>query len=111
MAFIRSVIRGVGAHLPKRVMTNDDLSRLVDTSDSWIRERTGIVQRHIAEDVREVSSKTSETYAFYNNHYGAKAVVNALQLEIALGRPIPKPLPEPLVAAFADVLGEVASTT
>jgi 3-oxoacyl-[acyl-carrier-protein] synthase-3 len=43
------VIRGVGAHLPKRVMTNDDLARLVDTSDEWIRERTGIEARHIAE--------------------------------------------------------------
>ncbi|MGE0848491.1 MAG: beta-ketoacyl-ACP synthase III [Hyphomicrobiaceae bacterium] len=50
MAFIRSVIRGVGAHLPKRVMTNDDLAHLVDTNDEWIRERTGIEQRHIAED-------------------------------------------------------------
>jgi 3-oxoacyl-[acyl-carrier-protein] synthase III len=50
VAVIRSVIRGVGAYLPKRVMTNDDLSRLVDTSDQWIRERTGIEQRHIAED-------------------------------------------------------------
>ena len=50
MAFIRSVIRGVGAHLPKRVMTNEDLARLVDTNDQWIRERTGIQQRHIAED-------------------------------------------------------------
>jgi 3-oxoacyl-[acyl-carrier-protein] synthase-3 len=44
------VIRGVGAHLPKRVMTNDDLSRLVDTTDAWIRERTGIEERHIAEE-------------------------------------------------------------
>jgi 3-oxoacyl-[acyl-carrier-protein] synthase-3 len=42
------VIRGVGAYLPKRVMTNNDLARLVDTSDEWIRERTGIEQRHIA---------------------------------------------------------------
>ncbi len=50
MAIIRSVIRGVGAHLPKRIMTNDDLARLVDTSDAWIKERTGIEQRHIAED-------------------------------------------------------------
>ena len=50
MAFIRSVIRGVGAHLPKRVMTNDDLSRLVDTTDAWIRERTGIEEPHIAEE-------------------------------------------------------------
>jgi 3-oxoacyl-[acyl-carrier-protein] synthase-3 len=44
------VIRGVGAYLPKRVMTNNDLASLVDTSDEWIKERTGIEQRHIAED-------------------------------------------------------------
>ena len=50
MAFIRAVIRGVGAYLPKKVLSNHDLSRLVDTSDSWIRERTGIEQRHIAAD-------------------------------------------------------------
>jgi 3-oxoacyl-[acyl-carrier-protein] synthase-3 len=48
VAFIRSIIRGVGACLPKRVMTNDELSRMVDTSDAWIRDRTGIEQRHIA---------------------------------------------------------------
>lgn len=50
MAVIRSVIRGVGAHLPKRIMTNDDISKIVDTTDEWIRERTGIRQRHIASD-------------------------------------------------------------
>jgi 3-oxoacyl-[acyl-carrier-protein] synthase III len=49
VAVIRSVIRGVGAYLPKRVMTNDDMARLVDTSDEWIRERTGIEERHIAD--------------------------------------------------------------
>jgi 3-oxoacyl-[acyl-carrier-protein] synthase-3 len=50
VAIIRSVIRGVGAYLPKRVMTNDDLARVVDTTDEWIKERTGIEQRHIAEE-------------------------------------------------------------
>ncbi|MFN3744935.1 MAG: beta-ketoacyl-ACP synthase III [Hyphomicrobiaceae bacterium] len=50
MAVIRSVIRGVGAYLPKRVMTNDDFSRIVETTDAWITERTGIKQRHIAAD-------------------------------------------------------------
>ena len=50
MAVIRSVIRGVGAHLPKRIMTNDDISKIVDTTDEWIRECTGIRQRHIAGD-------------------------------------------------------------
>ena len=50
MAVIRSVIRGVGAYLPKHVLTNDDMSKLVETTDEWIRERTGIRQRHIVAD-------------------------------------------------------------
>jgi 3-oxoacyl-[acyl-carrier-protein] synthase-3 len=44
----RSVIVGVGASLPRRVMTNEELSRMVDTSDEWIVQRTGIKARHIA---------------------------------------------------------------
>jgi 3-oxoacyl-[acyl-carrier-protein] synthase-3 len=50
VAVIRSVIRSVGAHLPKRIVTNDDLSKIVDTTDEWIRERSGILQRHIADE-------------------------------------------------------------
>ncbi|MGZ3172821.1 MAG: beta-ketoacyl-ACP synthase III [Croceibacterium sp.] len=45
---IRSVIRGSGSALPKRVVTNAELAKTVDTSDEWIRERTGITQRYIA---------------------------------------------------------------
>lgn len=45
---IRSVVRGFGASLPKRVMTNRDLESLVETSDEWIVQRTGIKQRYIA---------------------------------------------------------------
>ena len=45
---IRSVVRGFGASLPKRVMTNRDLESLVETSDEWIVQRTGIKERHIA---------------------------------------------------------------
>jgi 3-oxoacyl-[acyl-carrier-protein] synthase III len=45
---VRSVIRGVGSALPKRIMTNDDLSKIVETSHEWIVERTGIHARHIA---------------------------------------------------------------
>ncbi|MCH9807299.1 MAG: ketoacyl-ACP synthase III [Alphaproteobacteria bacterium] len=48
VAVIRSVIRGVGAHLPARVLTNAELAEMVDTSDDWIVERSGIRQRHIA---------------------------------------------------------------
>jgi len=50
VAIIRSVIRGVGAYLPSRVMTNDDMAKIVDTDDAWITERTGIKSRHIAAD-------------------------------------------------------------
>jgi len=45
---IRSRIVGVGAYLPERVVTNDDLAKVVDTDNDWIVERTGIRQRHIA---------------------------------------------------------------
>jgi 3-oxoacyl-[acyl-carrier-protein] synthase-3 len=45
---IRGVIRGSGSALPKRVVTNEELAKTVDTSDEWIRERTGITQRYIA---------------------------------------------------------------
>jgi 3-oxoacyl-[acyl-carrier-protein] synthase-3 len=41
---------GVGAALPRRVVTNEELSRMVDTSDEWIVQRTGIKERHIAAD-------------------------------------------------------------
>ncbi len=50
MAVIRSIIRGVGAYVPKKIMTNEDLAKLVDTNDDWITERTGIKARHIAEE-------------------------------------------------------------
>ena len=45
---ILSVFKGSGSALPKKCMTNDELARFVDTSDEWIRERTGIAQRHVA---------------------------------------------------------------
>jgi 3-oxoacyl-[acyl-carrier-protein] synthase-3 len=46
----RAHIVGWGKYVPSRVLTNDDLSRMVDTSDEWIRTRTGISERRIAED-------------------------------------------------------------
>jgi 3-oxoacyl-[acyl-carrier-protein] synthase-3 len=44
----RSLVVGCGAHLPERILTNDELAKQVDTSDEWITERTGIKQRHVA---------------------------------------------------------------
>lgn len=48
MYIVRTVIKGVGGYLPTRVLTNQDLANLVDTSDQWITERTGIKERRIA---------------------------------------------------------------
>ena len=47
---VRIGITGLGVHVPERVVTNDDLAELVETSDEWIRERTGIRERRIAAD-------------------------------------------------------------
>ncbi|MGO4524021.1 beta-ketoacyl-ACP synthase III [Microvirga sp. 2MCAF35] len=50
MKRIRSVVRGVGSYLPRRKLTNQDLEKLVDTSHDWIVQRTGIEERHIADE-------------------------------------------------------------
>jgi 3-oxoacyl-[acyl-carrier-protein] synthase-3 len=60
---LRSVVTGVGAYLPTRVVTNDDLAKLVDTNDQWIRERTGIRQRREAaegETTSDLATRAAE---------------------------------------------------
>jgi 3-oxoacyl-[acyl-carrier-protein] synthase-3 len=47
-SIVRSLVTGVGDYLPERIVTNDELSKTVDTSDAWIIERTGIRQRRAA---------------------------------------------------------------
>ncbi|MCH8159299.1 MAG: ketoacyl-ACP synthase III [Proteobacteria bacterium] len=49
-------IAGTGSYLPKKVVTNHDLEKSIDTSDAWIRERTGIKRRHIAGDGETTST-------------------------------------------------------
>lgn len=49
-------IVGWGKYVPQRVLSNDDLSRMLDTSDEWIRTRTGILERHIADDGETTAS-------------------------------------------------------
>ena len=52
---LRSIVLGVGSYLPQRMVTNEELSKTVDTSDEWIRERTGITRRHFAADGENTS--------------------------------------------------------
>ncbi|MEW8051185.1 MAG: 3-oxoacyl-ACP synthase, partial [Candidatus Thiodiazotropha sp.] len=47
---IYSRITGTGGYLPEKVLTNQDLEKIVDTTDQWIFDRTGIRKRHIAAD-------------------------------------------------------------
>jgi len=73
VAVIRSVIRGVGAHLPKRIMTNADLAKIVDTSDEWIVERTGIRNRYIAADGETTGSLATSAARAALAHAGIEA--------------------------------------
>ncbi len=52
---VHVTITGLGAYVPERVITNDELARMVDTSDEWIVERTGIRERRIAADSQALS--------------------------------------------------------
>ena len=60
MSDIRSVVKGVGGYLPDRIVTNEDLSATVDTSDEWIVARTGIRERRIVADGQLTSSMAIE---------------------------------------------------
>ena len=51
-----SKIAGIGFHVPERVVTNDDLARVMDTSDEWIRERTGIEERRYVNRMEDNST-------------------------------------------------------
>ncbi len=67
MSLTRSIIIGCGGYLPEKVLTNNDLAKIVDTNDEWIFERTGIRERHIAAE----GELTSDL--------GTKAAVQALE--------------------------------
>ena len=53
-------IRGFGAFVPEKVLTNFDLEQMVDTSDEWIRTRTGIEQRHVVSEGQATSDLTTQ---------------------------------------------------
>ena len=59
----RAAITAVGTFVPQRVLTNADLEKVVDTSDQWIRTRTGIERRHVVEPgtpTSEIAAKAAE---------------------------------------------------
>ncbi|WP_373069901.1 beta-ketoacyl-ACP synthase III [Sulfurimonas sp.] len=62
-----AAFRSIGAYVPKKILTNEDLAKMVDTSDEWITKRTGIKERHIAAENE------------YTSDMGAKAAELAIQ--------------------------------
>jgi len=70
---MRSVIIGTGAYLPEHILTNEALSERVDTSDEWIRERTGITQRHIAAEGETTSDLATQAAKLAIADAGLKA--------------------------------------
>ncbi|MFN4142936.1 beta-ketoacyl-ACP synthase III [Aestuariivirga sp.] len=70
---VRSVIKGCGSALPHRVMTNADMSKVVDTSDEWIVERTGIKARHIAGEGETTRTLGTEAARRALDHAGIAA--------------------------------------
>ena len=59
-----SYIKDIAFHVPEEVLTNDDLSKMMDTSDEWIKTRTGIHQRHTVGDTQlgpaDLAARASE---------------------------------------------------
>ena len=70
---IRSVVQGCGSYLPERIVTNDELAKKMETSDEWIRQRTGIRQRHIAADGEFTSHLALRASERALAHAGVKA--------------------------------------
>lgn len=73
MTQYRSILAGVGGYLPERVLTNDELAKMVDTSDEWIRTRTGIGQRHIAADGETTADMAATAAKRAMDHAGITA--------------------------------------
>ncbi len=91
-----SQIVGTGAYAPERVLTNHDLARIVDTSDEWIRERTGIRERRIARDDESASDMAFEAARRALDAAGLKAS----DLDMIIVGTVTGDLPMPACAAL-----------
>ncbi|AMR40498.1 ketoacyl-ACP synthase III [Elizabethkingia anophelis] len=69
----KSVIKGFGYYVPEKVVTNDDLAKLMTTNDEWITERTGIKQRHYRKNINDAE----ETTAYLGLQASKKAIESA----------------------------------
>jgi 3-oxoacyl-[acyl-carrier-protein] synthase-3 len=94
----RSRILGLGHFLPPVVRTNDDLAKMVDTSDEWITERTGIRARHIAPE----GIATSDMAAAAAREALASAGLTASEIDMIIVGTVTPDMPMPATAAFVQ---------
>ena len=94
---IRSRIIGTGRSVPPRVLTNEDLSKMVDTSDAWIVERTGIRERHILDP----SLAASDLATAAGREACKKAGITPAQIDCIIVGTVTGDCPFPATATFA----------
>jgi 3-oxoacyl-[acyl-carrier-protein] synthase-3 len=103
---MRAKIIGTGSYLPKKIISNDDLSQFLDTSDEWIRTRTGIRQRHCADSTKE------ESCSFMGLEAAKKALamakVDASELDLIITATITADLRLPTASCM--IQGALAAT-
>ncbi|MEK3855495.1 beta-ketoacyl-ACP synthase III [Cytobacillus sp. FSL H8-0458] len=89
-------IIGIGRYLPEKVVTNADLEKIVDTSDEWIRTRTGIEERRIAEDSMDTSDMAYESALKALDNAG----IEAKEIDLILVATVTPDNPFPSVACM-----------
>ncbi|MBN1403419.1 MAG: ketoacyl-ACP synthase III [Opitutales bacterium] len=92
------IIKGLGSYTPERVLTNEDLSHMVDTSDEWIRTRTGIRERHIAapdEATSDMGAKAAKAAL-------KDANMSAEEIDLIIVATITPDMPFPSTACFVQ---------
>jgi 3-oxoacyl-[acyl-carrier-protein] synthase-3 len=94
----RSRIVGTGHYVPKRVLTNHDLEKMVDTSDAWIVERTGIRERHIAAEGEASSDMAAEAA----KRALERANLSARDLDLIIVATVTPDMPLPATAVFVQ---------
>jgi 3-oxoacyl-[acyl-carrier-protein] synthase-3 len=104
---VSAVVEGLGVHVPPRIVTNDELSRTLDTNDEWIRTRTGIAQRHWADPGTSTADLATEAGARALKSAGAGECDAVIVATMTPDRICPATAPEvaarlglPHVAAF-----------
>ncbi len=101
MKCIRSEIVGYGHYLPEKVLTNDDLSKMVDTNDDWISTRTGIKSRHISENLTTAQMSVFASKQALDN---AKIDINEVDL-IVVGTLTPDNTTPSCATKISNLLG------